>query len=192
MHVRASATLGQTVPIEAGASYRLPLSGLHVTARLTTPSGAQMALTLTDVDGDGESTGAYHGSFAAMEAGRYHGVITIEGGADAQTALGLTRSLHLEDDVPVDLTSDAPPFRRTIPVQILVRREGSEIEEDEREKKDAQPDDEIWKRPVPLSSHVREQERAHPPCRCDHPWRELRSRRCLRGAPADVRYGADP
>lgn len=159
--VRASAVLGDTIPVEAGASYRLPLTGLHVTASLTTPSGAQVALTLADVDGSGEDTGAYRGSFTAMEAGLYRGVITIEGAADAQTALGLTRSLHLEDDSPVDLTSDSPPFRRTIPVQILVRRQGSEVEEDEREKKDAQPDADIWKRPVPLSSHGKETDQAY-------------------------------
>ncbi len=151
---RASALLGETVPVEAGASYRLPLTGLHVTARLTTPGGAQVAFTLTDVDGAGEDTGGYRGAFTATEIGRYHGVITIEGAAGAQTALGLTRLLHLEDDGPVDLTSDAPPFRRTIPLQVLVRRRGTEVEEDEREKKYAQPDRAIWERPRRLSSHV--------------------------------------
>jgi hypothetical protein len=151
---RASALLGETVPVEAGAFYRLPLTGLHVTARLTTPGGAQVAFTLTDVDGTGEDTGVYRGAFTATEIGRYHGAITIEGAAGAQMALGLTRLVHLEDEGPVDLTSDAPPFRRTIPVQVLVRRRGTEVEEDEREKKHAQPDAGIWERPTRLSSYV--------------------------------------
>jgi len=151
---RASALLGETVPVEAGAFYRLPLTGLHVTARLTTPGGAQVAFTLTDVDGTGEDTGVYRGAFTATEIGRYHGAITIEGAAGAQTALGLTRLVHLEDEGPVDLTSDAPPFRRMIPVQVLVRRRGTEVEEDEREKKHAQPDAGIWERPTRLSSYV--------------------------------------
>ena len=145
---------GRDRPGGGWRSYRLPLTGLHVTARLTTPGGAQVAFTLTDVDGAGEDTGGYRGAFTATEIGRYHGVITIEGAAGAQTALGLTRLLHLEDDGPVDLTSDAPPFRRTIPLQVLVRRRGTEVEEDEREKKYAQPDRAIWERPRRLSSHV--------------------------------------
>lgn len=150
---RASALLGETVPIEAGSSYGLPLTGLHVTARLTTPGGSQVAFTLTDFDGTGDNTGAYHGAFTATEIGRYRGFVTIEGTAAARTALGLARSLHLEDNVPVDLTSEVPPFRRTVPIQVLVRRKGTEVEEDEREKKFAQPNANIWERPVTLSSY---------------------------------------
>ena len=151
-HVQAAAEHGDQVAVTAGARYGLPLTGLRVRARLVSPTGRIVSFALSDADDLDDGTGTYRGSFTATEAGRYHGVARIDATSHTRSGAALTRLLHLEDGDTLDTTLDVPRFRRTIPVQVLVRKRGSGIEDDEREKAHVERGARGWTRPTRLRS----------------------------------------
>ena len=150
--MQAGAEDGEHVELTAGARYGLPLTGLRVRARLVSPSGSVVSFALTDIDDLGDGTGTFRGSFLANEVGRYDGVVRIEPTTRARTAGALTRLLHLDGGDTLETTSDAPRFRRTIPVQVLVRKRGSGIDGDRREEGYVERGARRWKRPTKLRS----------------------------------------
>ena len=150
--VQAAAEHGDQVEVTAGARYGLPLTGLRVRARLVSPTGSIVSFALSDTDDLDDGTGTYRGSFTATEAGRYHGVARIDATSRTRTGAALTRVLHLEDGDTLDTTLDVPRFRRTIPVQVLVRKRGSGVEDDEREKAYVERGARGWTRPTKLRS----------------------------------------
>ncbi len=149
----AQAVLKSAVTVEAGASYGLPLTAVEVAGRLTTPSGGRVGLAFSDYDGR-EHTGVYRSSFLPTRVGLYRGAVTITGTPRSRSALELTRIMHLEDPGAgvLDLSNDAPLFRRTIPVQVLVRSPRTVIEDDKLEQKYIESGSGWWKRPTRLSS----------------------------------------
>ncbi|HWL34712.1 MAG TPA: VWA domain-containing protein [Frankiaceae bacterium] len=150
---RASGEDGDVIDVVAGASYGLPLTALRVRCQLTAPSGRTVGFVLDDRDDTGERTGTYRGSFRADEVGLYRGTVRIEGTTVSRHAMALTRVLHLEDGAEqLDVTADVPPFRRVVPVQVLVRKQGSVFEPDRREEKWVERPRREWTRPTALRS----------------------------------------
>jgi von Willebrand factor type A domain len=142
---------GAHVAVVAGARYGLPLTGVRVRARLISPSGTSVAFNLDDTDELGQGSGIYRGGFTANEVGLYRGYVTIQSNGTSHNAMAVTRALHLEDDGPLDVRSDAPVFRRIIPVQVLVRKRGSGFVPDRRDQRSIERGSD-WARPTRLKS----------------------------------------
>jgi len=108
--------LGDGVDLWAGATFGDRLSGLHVKAEITSPSGATSLITLSDASPDDTGTGAYRGQFVPTVVGPHRCRLTLVSKGKASRAGAIHRALHANEkgEDKIRLALKAPRFRRTI------------------------------------------------------------------------------
>lgn len=102
------------VRIHASARYRDDLSGLRVTASVTSPSGLKRRIALNDNSLQRPHNGEYEGFVVASEPGRYQGIIRIENTGKAILAKPVRR-LFDSNEKEMKVKVKAPKFVRVIP-----------------------------------------------------------------------------
>ena len=110
---------GSSVPISASARWGHELTGLRVTARVVSPSGARQTVVLTDATVNGGGSGSYQGIYTPNEDGRYEAIVTIRGPKTASMANPHTQLAHVEGD-SMDFALVVPQFVRQVVVHFIV------------------------------------------------------------------------
>ena len=110
---------GAPVPIWSSARWDHELTGLHVRAIVTAPSGARQGIALDDALPDGGGSGQYLGVFNPAETGRHEALVTVTGSPAASLADPHRQLAHADVD-SIETALAVPRFVRRVVVVFQV------------------------------------------------------------------------